>query len=247
MGKKKQRNPDWQRDELILALDLYFRHRPSTISQSHPEVVALSELLNALPIHPERPDAARFRNPNGVYMKLCNFLRFDPGYQGKGLRAGNRLEEEVWKEFGADKELLRKVAAAIRAGYLLDEAAHQVDEEDEESFPEGKVLYRLHRTRERNRKLVARAKQRALDMTARLDCAACSFNFADKYGEIGRGYIHCHHTSPVSEFVEGHATKVEDLALVCPNCHGIVHRRRPWLTMGQLGAIVAAQADRGGV
>jgi 5-methylcytosine-specific restriction protein A len=82
-----QRNPPWQRDELILALDLYFRHPPNSISKTHPEVLALSELLNALPIHPHRPDAARFRNPAGVYRKLCNFLRFDPTYQGKGADA----------------------------------------------------------------------------------------------------------------------------------------------------------------
>ena len=64
-----RRNPPWQRDELILALDLYFRHRPDTIGKKHPEVAALSELLNKLPIHPDRPDTAKFRNVNGTYMK----------------------------------------------------------------------------------------------------------------------------------------------------------------------------------
>jgi 5-methylcytosine-specific restriction protein A len=53
---KARRNPPWQRDELILALDLYFRHRPDTISKKHPDVGALSGLLNALPIHPDRPE-----------------------------------------------------------------------------------------------------------------------------------------------------------------------------------------------
>jgi 5-methylcytosine-specific restriction protein A len=110
------RNPPWVRDELILALDLYFRHRPDHISKTHPEVVALSEILNGLPLQPARPDARRFRNPNGVYMKLCNFLRFDPEYQGKGLEAGGKAEELVWKDFAGDRERLRQVAAAILAG-----------------------------------------------------------------------------------------------------------------------------------
>jgi 5-methylcytosine-specific restriction protein A len=61
-------------------------------------VIELSELLKALPIHAHRPDAEKFRNPNGVSMKLSNFLRFDPSYQGKGLPRGNRLEREVWDE-----------------------------------------------------------------------------------------------------------------------------------------------------
>ena len=89
------RNPPWQRDELILALDLYFRHRPDTIGKAHPEVTALSELLNALPIHPDRPDQKKFRNVYGTYMKLCNFLALDPAYQGKGLVASGKLERAV--------------------------------------------------------------------------------------------------------------------------------------------------------
>ena len=60
------RNPPWSRDEFVLALDLYFRHPPSQISQSHPEVIALSEALNSLPFHSDRPDEERFRDPNGV-------------------------------------------------------------------------------------------------------------------------------------------------------------------------------------
>jgi len=90
------KNPPWTRDELILALDLYFRHNPLHISKTHPEVIALSDLLNALPIFEERPDEEHFRNENGVYMKLCNFLRLDPDYEGAGLTRGGRLEEEVW-------------------------------------------------------------------------------------------------------------------------------------------------------
>ena len=55
----------------------------------------LSEVLNRLPIHSVRPDQHRFRNANGVYMKLCNFLRFDPSYTGKGLSRGGADEETV--------------------------------------------------------------------------------------------------------------------------------------------------------
>lgn len=66
---------------MILALDLYLRQNTVRTNQNHPDIRALSKLLNGLPIHADRPDVARFRNPNGVYMKLCNFLRFDPTYK----------------------------------------------------------------------------------------------------------------------------------------------------------------------
>ena len=103
------RNPPWTRDELILTLDMYFQQGPSHISASHPTVTSLSEALNQLPVHSVRPDAERFRNANGVYMKLSNFLRFDDSYAGSGLTHGGKLEEEVWNV------RLRNVASAIRA------------------------------------------------------------------------------------------------------------------------------------
>ena len=70
-----QRNPPWSRDELVLALDLYKRRYRDGIVRDDPEITDLSEILNALTIHAERPDAARFRNPNGIYMKMGNFAK----------------------------------------------------------------------------------------------------------------------------------------------------------------------------
>jgi 5-methylcytosine-specific restriction protein A len=72
-----RRNPPWQRDELILALDLYVRLGKRIPDDTEREVVDLSDLLNRLPIHPIRPDVAKFRNPNGVALKLANFRAID--------------------------------------------------------------------------------------------------------------------------------------------------------------------------
>jgi 5-methylcytosine-specific restriction protein A len=237
-----RRNPAWQRDELILALDLYFRHRPDTISKKHPEVGALSELLNKLPIHPDRPDAAKFRNVNGTYMKLCNFLALDPDYRGKGLEAGGRLEREIWREFASDREGLARIAEAIRKSYLSVEPAGVAELVEEAEFPEGKVLYRLHRLRERNPALVRLAKERAMAEHGRLSCAACGFDFAAAYGDIGRGVIDCHHLLALADLTAERATKLTEVALVCPNCHRIIHRKRPWLALGDLADLIARSA-----
>jgi hypothetical protein len=86
------RNPDWTREELILALDLHLRRWGTVVSKDDPEIIKLSELLNSLPIHSDKPNTVTFRNPNGVFMKLGNFLRLDPNYPGEGLPRGNRLE-----------------------------------------------------------------------------------------------------------------------------------------------------------
>lgn len=234
------RNPAWQRDELILALDLYFRHNPAHIGKSHPEVVALSELLNRLPIHKNRPDEERFRNANGVYMKLCNFLRFDLTYQGSGLTRGNAEEQEVWEEFAGDHDRLSKIAAAIGSRVSQRPAAEEIAEtfDEEDEFPEGKVLFRAHRSRERHPALAKRAKEVALKKYGVLTCQACAFDFSAIYGELGNGYIECHHVVPISDLSPGAKTKVADLALLCSNCHRMVHRRRPWLSITQLKSLV---------
>jgi len=156
-----ERNPPWERDELILALDLYFQHKPSTISQTHSTVIELSNILKQL--HIDRPDKVRFRNPNGVYMKLGNFLAAGPNYHGKGLQRGGKLEKQIWEEFHIDPLELHRLANAIKAGYQSTAARPAAaDEPDEDDFPEGKLIYRMHRTRERNPALVRLVKARAL-------------------------------------------------------------------------------------
>jgi 5-methylcytosine-specific restriction enzyme A len=235
------RNPPWQRDELVLALDLYFKHNPLHISKNHPEVVALSKVLNALPIHSDRPDAAKFRNPNGVYMKLCNFLPRDKSYTGAGLRRGNALEQKIWDEFAADKNALALAARAIKArlaspGTVEDTTAGA---DDEEEFPEGRVLSRAHRSRERNRTLVKKAKALALKKYGKLACEVCGFDFAARYGKLGADYIECHHVIPISQIAPDAKTKIADLRLLCSNCHRMVHKRRPWLAVGELTGLLA--------
>jgi 5-methylcytosine-specific restriction protein A len=55
------------------------------------------------------------------------------------------------------------------------------------------------------------------------------------YGELGREFIHVHHITPLSEL--GGPAPVDpakDLVPLCPNCHAIVHRRRPPYTLDEL-------------
>lgn len=66
-------------------------------------------------------------------------------------------------------------------------------------------------------------------------CKACGLNFSDFYGEIGKGFIHVHHVTPVSEM--GGNYKVDpskDLIPLCPNCHAMVHRDNPPLSVQEL-------------
>ncbi|NDV91670.1 hypothetical protein GTH32_10795 [Alteromonas sp. 345S023] len=58
-------------------------------------------------------------------------------------------------------------------------------------------------------------------------CKACGFNFGEYYGEYAEGFIHIHHSVPVSTYEEPRALNPEvDLVPLCANCHSIVHRRK---------------------
>ena len=227
------RNPKWKRDELILALDLYFKVNPIHTSEKHPDIIALSKLLNSLPIHAPDEQQQNFRNPNGVYMKLCNFLRFDPSYSGKGLTAGSKLEKDIWNEFSDDKAQLERVALAIRNN-SMSLPPSSPDEEEDGEFAEGSVLTRTHRLRERNPLVTKKKKTQVLGETGKLKCTVCGFDFATVYGHLGKGFAECHHIKPVSELIPGEKTKLSDLSIICANCHRMIHRARPWLSPGEL-------------
>jgi 5-methylcytosine-specific restriction enzyme A len=224
------RNPPWARDEIILALDLYLRRRPSIPGADDPEVVELSTFLNRLPIHTVRPDLERFRNPNGVALKLANFTAI--AHPGRGMAAGSRLDRAVWEELAGDPAEVARLAAAIRAAATADELP-PVPEPDEEEVEteEGRLLYRRHRIRERDPRIVKQRKAQA-KAAGKLHCEVCAFNFAEIYGSRGGDFIEAHQIVPVSE---GGIRKVRpgDLALVCSNCHSMLHRR-PWCTPANL-------------
>jgi len=66
-------------------------------------------------------------------------------------------------------------------------------------------------------------------------CTVCSFDFEKVYGVVGKGFIHVHHLVPLSEVrQEYHLDPIKDLRPVCPNCHAMIHRIQPALTIEQL-------------
>jgi hypothetical protein len=135
------------------------------------------------------------------------------------------LKQELQKVFKLDFDAL------LTKGFTVAE------EDDEISFPEGKEIYRLHKSKERNKNLVKAAKELHLKNDSKLCCQVCGFSFVDNYGLIGQGFIEAHHIFPISQLTEQTETKIEDLALVCSNCHRMLHRKRPWLTLDNLTAI----------
>lgn len=110
-------------------------------------------------------------------------------------------------------------------------------------FTEGKRIEKIHKARERNRKVIQMAKQEhANKHKGSLPCEVCGFDFSKKYGKgIGDCFLEAHHKTPLSELDEdqGIETTVSDLAMVCANCHRMLHRSP--MSVEELSNIVKSQ------
>lgn len=150
---------------------------------------------------------------NQLYFDYCNKLGIHPSKTGS---------------FGAPRKfwLLNIVHDFESNAELLGE------------FPEGKIVERTHKARERNTRVVSLAKESFKEINGKVYCQICGFDFESVYGSTGKDFIEGHHTIPVSEMTPDHKTSVEDIALLCANCHRMVHIKRPWLSMENLNKLI---------
>lgn len=236
------RNLKWTRDETIIALDFYLKHRDNAIRmKGTPEMVAMSKQLNKFATLHNIPKGENFRSPNSFYLKLMNFHNIDPAQtKTAGLSNHSKGDEATWDDFAHQPEILAETANAIHK-HLAD--APPIIETTEnilfEPTIEGRILSSSHIRRERNPRLAEKLKDNYYDKHKYLDCAVCGFDYERQYGKHGHRFMEAHHIRPLSELPpEGTATKQNDLALICASCHRMVHRKSPWLTLEQLRGIL---------
>lgn len=223
------RNPAWNRDEVILGLDVYLRNiRIRPITAANPDVLFLSRVLNELPFHPSRNRGEQFRNPAGVDIQIRSFQKIDPEHTPETALNCGELFREIWNEFASQKDYLNRVAAAILACHPLPFEYRRTPDLEEISFLEGSILYQYHRYLESD---VERLKclMKEVSCNGWLSCSVCGFDFERAYGKTGEGFIEFHCFCPPTEY--GNAMKVlnQEFGPVCCNCHRMLHRRRPWL------------------
>ncbi len=150
---------------------------------------------------------------NEKYLEYCNRLGIQPSEKGS---------------FGAPRKF-----------WQLDiDQDFENNEDLTGEFPEGKIVERTHKARERNSQVISLAKEKFKKHNGRLFCQVCGFDFEKVYGDIGKDFIEGHHTIAVSEMTPEHKTKVEDIAMLCANCHRMVHKKRPWLTMNDIDRLI---------
>src|SRR5260221_430530 len=74
---------------------------------------------------------------------------------------------------------------------------------------------------------------------ASLDCEVCGFSFVRAYGSGASDYCEVHHLLPLSDVEHSARTRMEDLAILCANCHRVVHLRNPPYTLDQVRSMLA--------
>lgn len=156
---------------------------------------------------------------------------------------GSRLELYEWghafgvayslSELPGEMELKQDLRSMVKLYLRLAAQGEGADSDEDEEARVAAIddsidqmterrRYRYHRTIERNAKLARKAK--ALLGTV---CQVCDFDFYATYGEVGRGFIEAHHKVPISHLPEGEPVPHDprtDFAVVCANCHRMLHR-----------------------
>ncbi len=116
----------WNREETILAFELYCRTPFSKISQSNKEIQELAALLG--------------RTPGSVGLKMHNLAHFDPELQKRNVSAmahGSKLDYEIFQEFSNDWESLFYQAQIIKAKMMGLPAEDILEMDDVPQLPEG--------------------------------------------------------------------------------------------------------------
>ena len=224
-------NPNWNREETILAFDLYCRLDGNVGSVSNDAIESLSELLRSLPYHSEWNKRATFRNIDGVRFKLQNFKSV---IDGGGLAHVSKLDRWVVNDFHRDPARLAVIAGNIESNVQLVEPKDFDDADDLElNFPEGRTIVALHRKRERARGL--RQRLLAKERKQGFRCKICGLSRPNLTSALEESLFEAHHILPLSSSATGVQTKLADLALLCACCHRAIHKlmtiRGEWVSV----------------
>lgn len=213
-------NPRWNREETLLALNLYFEFNREIPSASDPRIVELSGYLRHLPYHSVARRKETFRNIAGVNFKLQNIRN---ALTGRGLSNISKMDRDISEEFGDRPDEVARLVKVIRSTVkLLETDDFELMDDFEEEFYEGKSVFVAHRKIERSRKL----RQSVLKSRGdhQLVCDICNFGRPYLDRSLQEAFFEVHHLIPLANLVEERATTVADISLLCASCHRGIHK-----------------------
>lgn len=151
---------------------------------------------------------------------ILSEMHWDTQGSGISIRGDIALElEELWIGFSESRRLLN--------------SSHN-NKETAIEFVEGSPITVNSKRYERNRV----AREMCIEHYG-CSCSVCNFNFESIYGDVGKGFIHVHHVVPMAErATEYNLNPIRDLRPVCPNCHAMIHKTNPCMTIKELKGLL---------
>ena len=158
-------------------------------------------------------------------------------YSRSQLPSEADLRADLQEAMGAYDRLIRHGTWASE-----DSIIHDASEDGmSDTLTEARV-YRQHRKIERSSKTAVKVK-RALGYR----CMACETDMAERYGDLGLNYIEAHHLKPLSSYSVDERVELDprhDFAVLCPNCHRMIHRMENTSDIEGLKAVLASKCRR---
>lgn len=147
--------------------------------------------------------------------------------QGRELRRWAYRMGKKGTEHTHLKNFFEKIVEKVVLQQLLDLNDEYNESDEKIGVTEGQSRTSLVNLRKRSASLRdAKVQSMLKKNNGRLICEVpkCGFDFYEKYGELGKGYIHVHHKYPLGKaHKNGQETTLDDLIVVCANCHAMIH------------------------
>lgn len=209
-------------------------------------IVASGYALSGVFRGPHRDgDASKSSN----YVEISFDVILDPQVEAKQiiplefLKRDKRFSTQHWSIQGSGVEIKAEVAEELESLWLSRFVARSMETEKYQieagvEHVEGAIFHVLSKRFERD----VNARRKCIERFG-ASCAACGINFSEKYGEeLGRGFIHVHHVVPLHTRKGEYKVNPEaDLVPVCPNCHAMIHRKDPPLSIEALRKVLRKQ------
>jgi len=81
--------------------------------------------------------------------------------------------------------------------------------------------------------------------TLSCEVRGCGFDYLATYGELGRDYAQVHHLKGLVGLSKGRRIRLEELAIVCANCHVMIHRHGECRSLRDIANALAQNGPSG--
>jgi hypothetical protein len=208
-----------------------------SISQLHVVLVARDPIDGELKVVGLYAAAALVGSDAWPQARTKNAVRFPigtrPSVSGWPVGQGTRRWASRGGSRGNEHRSLRRFFDQLKSSIIKERHfAHKtsspepMDVELQAFEGQAKFLFVKHRQREarlRHEKLREAFKQNGGHLLC--EVPKCKFDFMKRYGQLGAGYAQVHHKRPLAAAPKkGQRTKLKDLAVVCANCHAMIHK-----------------------